>query len=112
MATSDPGFFWATDKLHGNRVILEDVEKRRQMRNVTVTLDEETFAKARVKAAERNMSLSRFMSQVLGRELRHEDEYEAAYRAWRAAKPFPLKGAPQPYPKREELYDRPVFRRR
>ena len=41
-----------------------------------------------------------------------EPEYEAAYRAWRKRKPFPLKGSPEPYPKREELYDRPVFRRR
>jgi hypothetical protein len=82
------------------------------MRNVTVTLDDETFAKARVKAAERNLSLSRFIGEVLGRDLRHEDEYDAAYRAWKAAKPFPLKGPPQRYPKREELYDRPVLRRR
>ncbi|HYY62014.1 MAG TPA: hypothetical protein VE756_11530 [Burkholderiales bacterium] len=75
-----------------------------------MTLDEETFAKARVRAAERNMSLSRFMSDVLRRELRHESEYEAAYRAWRARKPFPLKGPPQPYPKREDLYDRAAMR--
>jgi hypothetical protein len=88
-----------------------DSPGRRRMKNVTVTLDEETFAKARVKAAERNMSLSRFISEVLGRDLRHEDEYEAAYRAWRDAKPFPLKGPPQPYPKREELYDRAAMRR-
>jgi hypothetical protein len=82
------------------------------MKNVTVTLDEDTAARARVQAAERNMSLSRYIGEVLRKELRHADEYEAAYRAWRKSKPFPLKGAPQPYPKREEIYDRPVFRRR
>jgi hypothetical protein len=82
------------------------------MKNVTVTLDEETAAQARVHAAERKMSLSRYIGEVLRKELRHADEYEAAYRGWRARKPFPLKGAPQPYPKREELYDRPVLRRR
>jgi hypothetical protein len=82
------------------------------MKNVTVTLDEETAARARVQAAERKMSLSRYIGEVLRRELRHTDEYEAAYRAWKAEKPFPLKGPPQPYPKREELYDRPVLRRR
>jgi plasmid stability protein len=82
----------------------------RRLKNVTVTLDEETFAKARVRAAERNMSLSRLMSDVLRRELQHESEYEAAYRAWRARKPFPLKGVPQPYPKREVLYDRAAMR--
>lgn len=86
--------------------------KPRHMKNLTVTLDEETFAKARIRAAERNVSLSRFIGDLLRRELRHDDEYEAAYRTWRAAKPFALKGGAQRYPKREELYDRPVFRRR
>jgi hypothetical protein len=82
------------------------------MRNVTVTLDEETAGRARVKAAEQKMSLSRYIGEVLRKELRHADEYEAAYRAWRKSKPFPLKGRPQPYPKRDEIYDRAVFRRR
>jgi hypothetical protein len=83
------------------------------MRNVTVTLDEETAHRARVKAAEQKMSLSRYIGEVLRRQLRHDDAYEAAYRGWRAdRKPWPLKGPPRPYPKREELYDRAVFRRR
>jgi hypothetical protein len=84
----------------------------RAMKNVTITLDEETARLARIRAAERDMSLSGFVGEVLRRELRHADDYEAAYRAWRARKPFPLKGAPQSYPKREDLYGRPVFRRR
>jgi hypothetical protein len=82
------------------------------MKKVTVTLGEKTAARARVRAAERKMSLSRYIGEVLRKELRHADEYEAAYRAWRDRKPWPLKGPPQPYPKREELYDRPVLRRR
>ncbi|MDH3320920.1 MAG: hypothetical protein OEO84_14695 [Betaproteobacteria bacterium] len=82
------------------------------MKNLTITLDEETARLARVRAAKRDMSVSRYIGELLRRELRHDEEYEAAYRAWRAEKPFPLKGPPQPYPKREELYDRPVFRRR
>jgi hypothetical protein len=84
----------------------------RRMRNVTVTLDEETFAKARIRAAERNLSLSRFMGELLARELRHNDEYERAYRAWRAAKAFAPKGKAQKYPSREEIHDRSLFRRR
>ena len=83
------------------------------MRNVTVTLDEQTAERARVKAAEHKMSLSRYIGEVLRRQLRHDDAYEAAYRAWRAdSKPWPLKGPAEPYPKREEIYDRPVLRRR
>lgn len=83
------------------------------MKNVTVTLDEETAERARVKAAEQKMSLSRYIGELLRKELRHDDAYEAAYRAWREdRKPWPLKGPFEPYPKREELHDRPVFRRR
>lgn len=83
------------------------------MKNVTITLDEETAERARVQAAEQKMSLSRYIGEMLRKELRHADEYEAAYRAWREdRKPWPLKGPAKPYPKREELYDRPVLRRR
>ena len=82
------------------------------MKNLTITLDEETARLARIRASEREMSLSRYIGEVLRKELRHDDAYEAAYRAWRGEKPFPLKGPPEPYPKREELYDRPVLRRR
>ena len=82
------------------------------MKNVTISLDEDTAARARVQAAERNMSLSRYIGEVLRKELRHADAYETAYRAWRKSKLFPLKGPPQSYPKRDEIYDRPVLRRR
>ncbi|HET7669575.1 MAG TPA: CopG family transcriptional regulator [Burkholderiales bacterium] len=84
----------------------------RRMRNVTVTLDEETFGKARIRAAERNLSLSRFMGELLARELRHNDEYERAYRGWRAARPFAPKGKAGNYPSREERHDRSLLRRR
>ena len=50
-----------------------------------------------------------FTAELLREHLRQAREYEAAYRAWRAEKPLKLKGA---YPKRDELYDRPVLRRR
>ncbi len=86
--------------------------KVRQLNNVTVTLDGATLAKARVKAAEGHASLSRYIGEVLRQHLGKEDEYWAAYRAWREEKPLALKGPWKPYPKREELYDRPVLRRR
>lgn len=82
------------------------------MRNVTITLDNETAAQAKVHAAERGMSLSRYIGEVLRRELRNGDIYDAAYRSWRAGKAFPLAGSAQPSQKREEIYDRPVLRRR
>jgi plasmid stability protein len=82
------------------------------MRNITITLDNETASQAKVRAAERGMSLSRYIGEMLRRELRSGDIYDAAYRSWRAGKAFPLTGSAQPGPKREEIYDRPVLRRR
>ena len=82
------------------------------MRNVTITLDEQAAAWARVRAAEKAMSLSRFLGELVHREMRHSREYEEAMRAALAEKPLKLKGPWKPYPKREELYDRPVLRRR
>ena len=82
------------------------------MKKVTVLLDDETAKQARTRAAEHNMSLSRYIGEALRNELRASDDYEALYRAWRKRKPFPLQGSPEPYPNREELYDRPIFRRR
>jgi hypothetical protein len=86
--------------------------KSRCLQNVTITLDEGTLAEARVRAAERNMSLSRYVGEVLREKSRYSRAYEEAMRAALAEKPWPLKGPPQRYPTREELYDRPVLRRR
>jgi hypothetical protein len=82
------------------------------MRNVTITLDNDTATQAKVRAAERSMSLSRYIGEILRRELRNGDIYDAAYRSWRAAKLFPLEGPPQEYPKRDEVNDRSLLRRR
>jgi hypothetical protein len=82
------------------------------MKKITVILDNETAARARAQAAAFNMNLSRYIGEALRNELRATDDHEALYRAWRKRKPFPLQGSPEPYPNREELYDRPIFRRR
>jgi hypothetical protein len=82
------------------------------MRNITVTLDEETARLARVRAAERDMSVSRYMGELVRADIRGSREYDEAYRAWCAERPFDLKGPSKPYAKREELHDRPVLRRR
>ncbi|HEX9183783.1 MAG TPA: hypothetical protein VF876_11030 [Burkholderiales bacterium] len=59
------------------------------MKNLKITLGDETARLARIRASEREISLSRYIGEVLRRELRHGDAYEAAYRAWRARKPLP-----------------------
>lgn len=82
------------------------------MKNVTITLDEKAAAWARVQAAERDMSLSRFVGQLIHDQMQHSSEYEKAMRRALARKPLDLKGPWKPYPKREELHDRPGLRRR
>jgi len=81
------------------------------MKKITITLDDRTARRVRSRAAKRRMSVSAYVGEALLKDLIEDESYLAAYRAWRAEKPFPLQGPPQPFPKREELYDRPVFRR-
>lgn len=79
------------------------------MKNITVTLDEKTAAWARVYAARRNLSLSRFLGQLLDEKMRESREYERAMQRFFAVKPRNLSGG-KPYPGRDELYDRKVLR--
>jgi hypothetical protein len=80
------------------------------MKNVTITLDDETAAQARIKAAERNMSLSRYIGEVLREHGRGNDEYERAMRRFLSRKPTPLKRPGQRYATRDELHDRAALR--
>ena len=82
------------------------------MKNITITLDEQAAAWARVQAAERNMSLSRYVGELLRDRMRHSREYEAAYQAFLAEKPLRLKGPGERYLTREEVNDRAALRRR
>jgi len=82
------------------------------LKNVTITLDRETAAWTRVHAAQRNLSVSRFVGEVLREHMRESREYDEAMKRYLTRGPFKLTGPPQPYPKRKELYDRPVLRRR
>lgn len=79
------------------------------MKNVTITLDEKTAAWARVQAARRGMSLSRFLGELLQEKMQDSREYEAAMRRFFAVKPRNLSDG-KPLPKRDELYDRKVLR--
>jgi hypothetical protein len=76
------------------------------MKNVTITLDERTAAWLRVHAAEQGMSVSRFVGETLRAQMRKDREYEEAMRRWLAMKPVMIRSSDDPYPSREELYDR------
>ena len=71
------------------------------MKNVTITLDEHAVAWAKVRAAERDMSLSRYVGEMIHKQMRHSGRYEAAMRAALAQKPVKFEGERLT---REELY--------
>jgi hypothetical protein len=75
------------------------------MKNVTVTLDEKTAAWARVYAAQRKMSLSRFLGELLHDKMRESREYERSMDRFLAIKPKNLSGG-MPYPRRDDLHER------
>lgn len=76
------------------------------MKNVTITLDEKAAAWARKHAARNNLSLSRFVGELLEKTMRESREYQRAMRQYLAREPTPLKRGRARYPAREKLYDR------
>ena len=80
------------------------------MKNVTISLDEKTAAWARERAAGQEMSLSRFVGELLEQSMRQSREYEQAMRQYLAREPVRLKKRGSRYPSRDELYDRTRIR--
>ena len=58
-----------------------------KLRNVTLTLDEPVARWARVEAARQDMSVSRFLANILIKRMKETDEYESAKRRALARKP-------------------------
>jgi hypothetical protein len=79
------------------------------MKNVTITLDEETARWARVEAAHRDMSVSRLIGELLREHMRARATYDDAMRRYLARAPAALKETGG-YPTREELHDRAGLR--
>ena len=80
------------------------------MKNVTITLDEVTAGWARVQAAQHNVSVSRFVGDLLQQNMLQSREYDEAMRRFLARRPVRLKREGERYPNREELHDRPGLR--
>ena len=74
------------------------------MNNLTITVDPEALAWARTQAADRNVSLSRFVGDMIREQMRHSREYREAMKAAMAFRPVKVAGRPL---KREELYALP-----
>jgi len=76
------------------------------MKNVTVTLDPEVARWARVRAAEQDMSLSRYLGELLRRERDGQAAYATAMQQYLEHSPEPLREPATPLPKRDELHER------
>jgi hypothetical protein len=82
------------------------------MKNITITLDEQTAEWARAQAAAQGLSLSRYVGEVLRKQLPKAQAYERAMNSFLSRPRTPLTNPGDKLPTREELYDRGMLRRR
>lgn len=80
------------------------------MKNVTITLDEEVARWARIRAAERDTSLSRLVGEMLREKMLAESNYKTSMQNYLARSPRVLKKTGDKYPDREALHDRQILR--
>ena len=80
------------------------------MKNVTVSLPEDTARWLRVEAAKADRSVSGWLADLLEKMRRRDDEYEAAMARCLAIKPHKFQWVDGRKPTREELHDRASFR--
>ena len=76
------------------------------MKNVTITLDEDVARWARIRAAEKNTSVSRLVGNLLKEKMEKEADYALAMEQYLAMQPVALKQVGDRYPRREELHER------
>ena len=82
------------------------------MKNITITLDEQTAEWARAEAVTKGLSLSRYVSDVLRKQLPKAQAYERAMNSFLSRQRTPLTDLGDKLPTREEIYDRGMLRRR
>ena len=80
------------------------------MKNITITLDEQTATWVRMAAAKRKMSVSHLIGDLLHDRMREARDYNEAMRRYLSKKPVKMKPVGGRYPTREELYDRSSLR--
>ena len=82
------------------------------MKNITITLPEEVALWLRVRAAQNERSVSRWIAELLEDMRRQEDEYDVAMERFlaRAREPRKLQWVDGRKPTREELHDRAGLR--
>ena len=76
------------------------------MKNVTITLDEKVATWARIRAAERETSVSRLVGDMLKERMLEEKSYQTSMQHYLSQSPRLLKEPGAKYPGREELHER------
>lgn len=79
---------------------------KRRLKNVTVTLDEDTARWARIEAAKRDTSVSRLIGEMLAEQRARSENYEAARARYLSQSPGVHRRPGQSLPARDELHDR------
>jgi hypothetical protein len=79
------------------------------MRNVTVTMDEQVLRWARIEAARREMSLARFIGEVLRRHKEEVEIYDSAMEEFLATEPTGGSGG-RGLPSRDQTHERSPLR--
>lgn len=77
-----------------------------KMRNVTITLDEETARWIRVEAAMRDTSVSRLVGEMLREHMNSVATCERARRSYASRQPTVLSTGDGGYPTRDEIHSR------
>ena len=80
------------------------------VKNIAITLDEETARWARIEAAKRGTSVSKLVGQMIEERREQESERRAVLERFMAMPPKALKDADAACPSREHRYDRPELR--
>ncbi|MBN1850128.1 MAG: CopG family transcriptional regulator [Deltaproteobacteria bacterium] len=76
------------------------------MKNVTITLDEKVAAWARIRAAERETSVSRLVGEMLREKMIADETYHASMQDYISKPPSLVKEPGTKYPSREKLHER------
>ena len=76
------------------------------MRNVTVSLDDETARWTRIEAACHDMSVSRFVGKILRERMATSEDFERARRSYLSRAAAPLGAHDGSLPGRDEIHRR------
>jgi len=80
------------------------------MKNVTISMDEDTLAWVRAQAARKGLSVSAYLGQSAVKDRAADSDFETDMEAFLATPRAPMSDGGRTF-NREELYDRRVFRR-